>query len=192
MTADNRSKAGGLSRGYFGVGAENVSKPGNLGNMVRSAHAFGASFVFTVGAHDKALKMFSDTSKTAQHLPLYNWDSWDDMGLPAGCRLVGVELVELAVDLPSFQHPAKAAYVFGPERGTLSDRMQERCDHLVRIPTAFCVNVAVAAAIVMYDRVKSLGRFAPRPVAPGGAREALPEHRHGAVKIRKKTGAIKT
>ncbi|MGI9417640.1 MAG: RNA methyltransferase, partial [Geminicoccaceae bacterium] len=27
-------------RGYFGVGAEAISKPMNLGNLIRSAHAF--------------------------------------------------------------------------------------------------------------------------------------------------------
>ena len=38
-------------RGYFGFGAEGISKPMNMGNLVRSAHAFGAQFVFTVSAH---------------------------------------------------------------------------------------------------------------------------------------------
>jgi tRNA C32,U32 (ribose-2'-O)-methylase TrmJ len=51
-----------------------------------------------------------------------------------------------------------------------------RCDYVVRIPTSFCVNVAMAGAIVMYDRTRSLARFADRPVreggpeSPGGAR----------------------
>ena len=34
-------------RGYFGFGAEGISKPMNMGNLVRSAHAFGAKFIFT-------------------------------------------------------------------------------------------------------------------------------------------------
>ena len=37
-------------RGYFGVGLEQSSKPMNAGNLVRTAHAFGASFLFTVNA----------------------------------------------------------------------------------------------------------------------------------------------
>ena len=36
-------------RGYFGIGIEGSSKPMNAGNLFRSANAFGASFVFTVG-----------------------------------------------------------------------------------------------------------------------------------------------
>ena len=37
-------------RGYFGIGVEGISKAMNLGNLMRSAHAFGASFFFTVDA----------------------------------------------------------------------------------------------------------------------------------------------
>jgi tRNA G18 (ribose-2'-O)-methylase SpoU len=47
------------TRGYFAIGVEGISKAVNLGNLLRSAHAFGASFVFTIGADDKALEMRS-------------------------------------------------------------------------------------------------------------------------------------
>jgi len=150
------------ARGYFGIGAERISKPLNLGNLIRSAHAFGASFVFTIGAYPEAYDFESDTSKSGDHLPHYHWARAEDMGLPEDCRLVGVELLQEADDLPSFPHPSKAAYVLGPERGSLSLEVLGRCDHVVRIPTAFCINVAMAGAIIMYDRLKSLGRFGPR------------------------------
>jgi hypothetical protein len=55
--------------------------------------------------------------------------------------------------------------VLGPERGALSPELAVRCWHLVRIPAAFSLNVATAGAIVMYDRLRSLGRFGSRPVA---------------------------
>ena len=35
----------GTARGYFAIGIEGGSKAVNLGNLLRSAHAFGASFV---------------------------------------------------------------------------------------------------------------------------------------------------
>ena len=179
-------KAGGGARGYFAIGAEGMSKPLNLGNLVRSAHAFGASFVFTIAAQYRAFEAYSDTSKTPAHVPLYTWDSVADMALPQGCKLVGVELLDEAVDLPSFRHPLQAAYVLGPERGELSQELIERCDHVIKIPTAFCINVAMAGAIIMYDRIKTLGRFAPRPVSESGEPDALPAHVQGAVKIRSK------
>lgn len=141
-----------------------MSKALNLGNLMRSAHAFGASFTFTIGATYQALEARADTSKGQWHLPHYNWTSLEDMRLPQGCKLVGVELTDDATDLPSFCHPLRAAYVLGPERGSLSMPLLARCDHVVRIPTSFCINVAMAGAIVMYDRVKTLAHFPERPV----------------------------
>jgi tRNA G18 (ribose-2'-O)-methylase SpoU len=142
-------------RGYFAIGAERISKALNLGNIMRSGHAFGASFTFTIGATYQALEARADTSKGQWHIPHYNWESLDEIALPVGCELVGVELTDDATDLPSFRHPTRAAYVLGPELGSVSPELIARCDHVVRIPTRFCVNVAIAAAIVMYDRVQS-------------------------------------
>jgi len=171
------------TRGYFAIGVERVSKPMNLGNLVRSAHGFGASFAFTIDADRRAFEAKSDTSKATSHLPVYHWASVEEMQLPVHCRLVGVELLDEAVDLPSFHHPSRAAYVLGPEKGSLSDALVARCDYIVKIPTSFCINVAMAGAIVMYDRVRSLGRFAPRPVMQGGA-TLQPEHVNGSSRSR--------
>ena len=166
-------------RGYFAIGAEGLSKPVNLGNLMRSAHAFGAAFAFTVEAHGGLGRMPSDTSRSAHHLPYYAWASVTEMTLPRGCKLVGIELTDSAIELPSFGHPVQAAYVLGSERGSLSPAMLDRCDFVVKIPTAFCINVATAGAVVMYDRVRTLGRFAERPIASGAPTEAQPEHTHG-------------
>jgi len=156
-------------RGYFAIGAEGISKPMNLGALMRTAHAFGASFVFSVNAADKVRQAYkADTSKTFEHVPYYQWDTIGDMHLPKGCQLVGVELTEDAVALPSFRHPLNAAYVLGREKGDLSADMLARCQHVVKIPTKFCINVSLAGALVMYDRTLNFGGFAPRPVMPGG------------------------
>ena len=176
------------ARGYFAIGVEGISKPVNLGNLVRSAHAFGASFVFTIGADERALEMRADTSKADIHLPLYHWASLAELALPKGCSLVGIEILDEATDLPSFAHPLRAAYVLGPERGALSPALAARCQHLVRIPAAFSLNLATAGAIVMYDRLRALGRFASRPVAEGA--DALPPSPHvqGAPRRRRRQG----
>jgi tRNA G18 (ribose-2'-O)-methylase SpoU len=173
------------TRGYFGIGAESISKAVNVGNLLRSAHAFGASFVFTIGADERALEMRSDTSRAETHLPIYHWPSVDAMRLPKGCSLVGVEILGDAVDLPSFPHPIRAAYVLGPERGQLTEELLAQCQHLVRIPTAFSLNVATAGAVVMYDRIRTIGRFAPRPVTEGANVEDLAPHVQGGTKRRR-------
>jgi len=180
-------------KGYFGVGVEGISKAMNVGSIFRTAHAFGASFVFTVAAvYEQDRGRLADTSNALGSLPFYSFPHMDAMLLPKRCALVGVELTEDAVELPSFRHPRQAAYILGPERGSLSAGMTERCDFVVKIPMKFCVNVGVAAALIMYDRTLSMGRFAPRPVMPGGPTEDLPDHVQGGPKFRKDVERFRT
>jgi tRNA G18 (ribose-2'-O)-methylase SpoU len=161
-------------RGYFGIGAEEISKPMNLGALMRTAHAFGASFFFTINAHPKIREAYnSDTSRSFGHLPYYPCDTVDQLNLPKGCTLVGVELTDDAVELPRFQHPSAAAYVLGRERGSISPALLARCAHVVKIPTKFCVNVGVAGAIVMYDRALAMGGYPARPIMPGGPQPGM-------------------
>lgn len=167
-------------KGYFGIGVEGVSKAGNVGALLRTAHAFGAGFAFTVGAWLDAKEMrLVDTSDTGSNMPLYKFADAAAMRLPEGCMLVGIELLDEATELPSFRHPSRAAYILGPERGSLTPPVLERCAFTVKIPTAFCVNLSVAGAIVMYDRMVCLGRFAERPVRVGGPTEPVRPHVHG-------------
>ncbi len=172
-------------RGYFGIGVEGISKAMNVGSIFRTAHAFDASFVFTVAAeYCQAEGGKSDTSDAPAHMPFYSFPDASSLVLPKNCSLIGVELMDKAVDLPSFRHPGCAAYILGPERGSLSPDITDKCEFVVKIPTRFCVNVGIAAAIIMYDRLNSLGRFARRPVHPGGPVEALEEHVFGDPVIR--------
>jgi len=172
-------------RGFYAVGVEGITKPGNVGNLVRSAHSFGASYFFTIDPVVDVKKVAAtDTSAAFDHLPLFRYDSVADFSMPDGCQLVGIEFMEGSVELPSFKHPLRAAYVLGQERGSLSPELVEKCDHIIKIPMQFCVNVGVAGAIVMYDRLISMGKFAPRPVKAGGPTEFLPDHIHGEQVIR--------
>ena len=174
-------------RGYFAIGVEGISKAMNVGSLFRTAHAFGAGFVFTVAAsYERADGGKSDTSDAPGNIPFYSFPDIASMVLPKDCSLIGVELTDDAIELPSFRHPAQAAYVMGPERGELSPAMTQQCEFVVKIPTRFCVNVSIAGAIVMYDRITSLGQFPRRAISPGGPTEKRPEHVFGDPKIRSK------
>ena len=182
---------GASGRGYFGIGVEGVSKSANVGALLRTAHAFGAAFCFTIGAGwDARAARQADTAETPAHVPLWRFADPTALTLPAGCALVGVELAEGAIDLPSFRHPLSAAYVLGPERSGLSPAMLARCRHVVRIPTRFSLNLAVAGALVLYDRLLQHGRFAERPVGSGGVPAApagapASPMRHGPPRFRR-------
>jgi len=172
-------------RGYFGVGVEGISKSMNAGAIFRTAHAFGASFAFTVDAvYARRQGGLADTSNALEHLPFYDFPKLPDMILPNDCRLVGVELTDDAIVLPSFRHPSRCAYILGPERGSLSPEMVKKCDFVVKIPTEFCLNVSMAAALIMYDRSLSMGKFAERPVRAGGPTQNVAEHQHGGPVLR--------
>ena len=67
-------------------------------------------------------------------------------------------VLDAATLLPSFRHPLNAAYVFGPERSSLSPAMVDRCAHVVRITTRFCINLAAAGAT--RDGVRRILRLA--------------------------------
>ena len=175
------------SRGYFGIGVEGVSKSANVGALLRTAHAFGASFCFVVGAGwDARASRLADTSDTTTHVPLWRFPDIDALRLPQGCVLVGVELLDEATDLPSFRHPLSAAYVLGPERASLSPAMLARCRHVVRIPTRFALNLAVTGALVLYDRLQQHGRFAARSVGTLAVPEPLANsENHGPPRFRR-------
>ena len=175
-------------RGYFAVGTDGISKPMNLGNLLRISHAFGASFFFTIAGRVKLADAMSDTSDAAGHVPVYQFAAAEDLRLPQGCELVGVEITDDAAELPSFRHPLRAAYVFGSERLSLSPPVLARCRHVVKIPTRFSINVGMAGAIVMYDRMLSMGRFAERPFRAGGPEkeEVPPRVRWGAPIMRRR------
>jgi tRNA G18 (ribose-2'-O)-methylase SpoU len=165
------------ARGYAGIGAEGIAKSANMGALLRTAHAFGADFCFAVGAGwDARAGRLADTANTPAHVPFWRFASPETLALPEGCVLIGIELLDDATDLPSFRHPLNAAYVLGPERAGLSPAMLTRCRHVVRIPTRFALNLAVAGALVLYDRLLSTARFAERPVSS----EARPKPRDPA------------
>src|SRR4051795_4857097 len=82
-------------RGYFGIGVEGISKPMNLGAVLRTAHAFNASFAFSIKAEfDIPTVLASDTSIAFNSLPVQLYEKSEDFVLPLRCRLIGIEITE--------------------------------------------------------------------------------------------------
>jgi tRNA(Leu) C34 or U34 (ribose-2'-O)-methylase TrmL len=125
----------------------------NLGTLLRSAHIFGAAFICTIG--ERYQRQSSDTIKTPRHTPLFHFadeaDFWAH--IPHDCAPVAVELAERAKSLVYFTHPQRAVYILGPEDGSLPDWFISGAHSVVEIPGRFCLNLAVAGSIVLYDRI---------------------------------------
>src|SRR5258708_9176769 len=97
-------------RGYSGIGIEGVSKPMNFGSLLRTAHAFGASFAFAIAASfPPRIVRHADTSDAADNLPLHLFEGAAGFRLPDRCQLVGIERIDSGIPLPSFAHPTRAA-----------------------------------------------------------------------------------
>ena len=94
-------------RGYFGVGVDGMSKPMNLGNLLRIAHAFDASFFFTINARVKLVRRaIRHVADATGALPVYSLSPTPaSSACRMGCRLVGVEITDDAIELPRFRHP---------------------------------------------------------------------------------------
>lgn len=137
-------------KGYCGIGIYGTKTASNVGTLWRSAGLMGASFIFTIG--HRYPKQASDTIKAWKHIPLYQYDSFDEFQVPKECDLIGVEQVVRSKPLPSFVHPERAVYLLGAEDTGLPAEVVGRCRSVVEIPSERCLNVAVAGSIVLYDR----------------------------------------
>jgi tRNA(Leu) C34 or U34 (ribose-2'-O)-methylase TrmL len=71
---------------------------------------------------------------------------------------VAVEIIPGAQLMPVFTHPHPAAYVFGPEDGTLPRAVLGLCHLFVKIPMLHCANLGAAIYITLYDRMAKNGR----------------------------------
>lgn len=140
-----------MKRGYYGIGIYHPKTSENIGTLWRSAHNFGADFIFTIGRRYKT--QASDTTKAEKHVPLFEYSSLEDLKthLPRGSSIVFIEQADGAQNLREAIHPEKAVYILGAEdEGVPEDLMIGYPK--VFINTPMCLNVAVAGSIVMFDR----------------------------------------
>jgi tRNA G18 (ribose-2'-O)-methylase SpoU len=146
-----------VNRGYFQIGIYRAKTENNIGTLWRTAHLMGAAGIFTVGRRYSVQS--SDTTKAWRHVPLVEYPTVDDLvaHLPRGCPLVGVELSDMGVPLDRWCAPERCCVLLGAEDDGLPPDVLARCQHVVTIPLGPpSLNVAVAGAIVMWERHRSL------------------------------------
>lgn len=144
-----------MSRGYAAVGLVGIKNPLNYGGVLRAAHCFD---VATIIMQTRRLRhQASNTTRAERHIPTF---LVDDIcaATPFDCQKVAVELTDEARDIVDFDHPARAFYIFGPEDGSIPTTIIEKCQHVVKIPTLFCLNLAATVNVVLYDRAAKAAR----------------------------------
>nr|WP_086939534.1 RNA methyltransferase [Thaumasiovibrio occultus] len=135
------------------IGLTNPKSPENVGAVMRAAGCYQADEVrYTGQRYDRAAKFYTDTQSAASSIPLNGVHSLID-DLPAGTKIVCVELAEGATPLPHFVHPDNAIYIFGPEDGSIDQAVANKADHVVYVPTVGCMNLAASVNVLLYDRL---------------------------------------
>jgi RNA methyltransferase, TrmH family len=124
-----------------------VSDPGNLGTILRTADAFGASVALSSGCADPTgPKAVRASAGAVFRVPLAGFDDAEGRRVAlvsdGGRRLAGLE--------PG----VPVTYVLGAEREGLPDEVVAACDESATIPLAEgseSLNVAIAGAIALYE-----------------------------------------
>ena len=139
-------------RGYFGIGIFHAKTEENIGTLWRSANILGADFIFTIGKRYSG--QCSDTMKTPRHIPLFHYSDWDDMFAhrPYDCPIIAIEISKDSVPLERFVHPERCIYILGAEDHGIPPEVMNKCNGSVQLIGDYCMNVATAGSIVMYDR----------------------------------------
>lgn len=139
--------------GWAGVAMVHPKCLENVGSMLRSAHAFGADAVYLVAPRHRYRRQSTDTSNATKHVPTWTLGSIDELVSEAEAMDAALVLVEVwGQDIRSINHPERAMYVFGPEDGSLRSEDFPAEALSARIPTLYCLNLAVAGSIALFSR----------------------------------------
>jgi len=152
-----------VRNGMLVVVVDRPASPGNLGTLIRSCDAFGATGVIVTGhgvdPYDPATIRASVGSffavpcvALASHREVAAWVSGVRTSY-AALRIVGTDEGGSS-SLREYEWSSEVVIVVGNETKGLSHAYRELCDDVVSIPmtgTASSLNAAVATSIVLYE-----------------------------------------
>ena len=172
--------------GLLAVVFDRPASPGNIGTLIRSADAFGASGVIVTGhaadVYDPRSVRASTGSlfalpvvRAPSHRPVLDW--------AAALRAAGTAVAVVGADENGGRDAADVdltgptLLLIGNEATGLTAGWRDACDELARIPmrgTASSLNAATAASVLLYESARQ--RIAAGRLAPARARAAgLPQ-----------------
>ncbi len=142
---------------------ENMQDPGNLGTIIRTAHAFGAEAVLiTKGSVDLySPKVVRATMGSLFHVKAcidYEIEDYMTYVRKVGAAVYAADL-ENAEPLSKVRFKSPLAIVIGNEGSGVSKYTKKTADHKVMIPMpggSESLNASVAASICMYEVMKQL------------------------------------
>lgn len=139
------------------------STPGNIGTLIRSADAFGASGVVVTGHAADPYDPRSVRASTGSlfALPVVRVPSHREvLDWAVGARVVGTD-ERGAVDVADAELTGPTVLLVGNETAGLSAAWREAADLMVRIPitgAASSLNAAAAGTVVLYEAARQRAR----------------------------------
>lgn len=137
-------------KGYSVISLYFPINPINIGSVLRAMSCFNSSLLI-IEKGSKKIKSSTDVTNYWKEIPVIRTENIFS-AVPYACVPVAIEITDNAKSLVTFHHPKRAMYIFGPENGSLPNRITSRCKYTIKIPTSHCLNLAAAANIVLYDR----------------------------------------
>ncbi|MTI17229.1 RNA methyltransferase [Rhodobacteraceae bacterium RKSG542] len=136
---------------------DRIRDPGNLGTVIRTADAVGASGVILIGdtTDPFSVETVRATMGSLFHMPLVRcseaefveWrKSWP--GTVVGTHLRGTH------DYRDVEYTEPVLLVMGNEQSGITDQLADACSHLVKIPQegqADSLNLAIATAVMLFE-----------------------------------------
>ena len=143
------------------IALTNPKSPSNVGGVMRAAGCYNAQEVIYSGDRfNRAVRLIADTQKVHEVIPLLHHEDLLT-ALEPGMKLICVDLIEGAIPLPNFEHPDNAMYLFGPEDGTIKQKVINQADAVVYIPTIGSMNLAASVNVLLYDKLAKSQQHQP-------------------------------
>lgn len=131
----------------------NIAKKNNLGNLIRTANAFGAEEIIVVGKRNYHQFGSFGTAKRSRKRHFYSLDQALEYLGQLGCCICGVEIAPNAQPIEDATFDQPTAFMVGNEGDGLSPGQIQACERLVYIRqfgSGGSINVNVAAGIVLH------------------------------------------
>jgi tRNA G18 (ribose-2'-O)-methylase SpoU len=135
------------------IAIQNWEHDFNIGSIVRTANAFNVSAVHIIGRRrwNRRGAMVTDRYLKISHHPSVN--DFADAVMADRYVIIGVDNLEGAIPLETYELPRRTCLVFGSEGPGLTDELVVVCQDLVAITqygSTRSLNAGAAAAIAMY------------------------------------------
>jgi TrmH family RNA methyltransferase len=134
-----------------------LADPGNVGTLIRTADAFGASVALSEGCADPTSpKALRASAGSIWRVPLGGWDA------PRGTR-VALDS-HRGAPLASLDLTTAVVFLLGAERAGLPGELERDLEATILIAGAESLNVAAAGAIALYERQRQTQTESSPPV----------------------------